>query len=208
MDATSPLILALETSVGRGSVALLLDETILSASEGGVARAEDLLTAVRNILDRTGNSLNDVGRLAISVGPGSYTGIRIGIASAFGLRRALGLTLFGVSTLAALAFSHGRGDCVSAIPIGRGRVAVQQFYQIDAMTVGSPRVVTSNELAREIRDCAHQNYFLYHELIESRDFSSEVLELPNVQFSTSNLASLIGRFAASGGGGKVEPIYL
>ncbi|MDR0842101.1 MAG: tRNA (adenosine(37)-N6)-threonylcarbamoyltransferase complex dimerization subunit type 1 TsaB, partial [Acidobacteriota bacterium] len=98
-------ILAFDTSSERGSVALL---------EGGRLRAELradapathsalLLKSVDFLLERTGWKLQDLGLVASGVGPGSFTGIRIGVATGLGLAQSLGIPFTGVSGLDVLA---------------------------------------------------------------------------------------------------------
>lgn len=65
--------------------------------------ASRLLGLVEEAMERAGATWEDVGRIAVGVGPGTFTGLRIGVATARGLAHARGIELAGVSTLAALA---------------------------------------------------------------------------------------------------------
>ncbi|MCC7343489.1 MAG: tRNA (adenosine(37)-N6)-threonylcarbamoyltransferase complex dimerization subunit type 1 TsaB [Deltaproteobacteria bacterium] len=97
-------ILALDTSGLSQSVALLEDERCLR--ENFEARppshSETLIASIQNALDALGWRLADLDLLAVSAGPGSFTGLRIGISTIKGLARALGKPVVGVSTLLAL----------------------------------------------------------------------------------------------------------
>ncbi len=62
-------------------------------------------TAIRELLDESNISLNDISAVATTIGPGSYTGLRVGLASAKGLCYALDIPLIGINTLELLAFS-------------------------------------------------------------------------------------------------------
>ncbi len=103
------MILGLDTATADTAVAVWApggpeverrDEPPLGARP---AHAGKLLLLVEEVLDAAGASWGDVERIAVGVGPGSFTGLRIGIATARGLAQARNLPLIGVSSLAALA---------------------------------------------------------------------------------------------------------
>ena len=94
------LILAFDTATDRATSALVDDGEVLGER---VSRASTLLADVDALLRQAGAHPRDVGGLALGIGPGSFTGIRIGLAAARGLALALGVPAAGVSTLDALA---------------------------------------------------------------------------------------------------------
>jgi len=107
-------VLAFDTSSERGSVALL-EGAILRAELRSNTSAEHsalLLESVDFLLKRAGWNLKDLTLIASGVGPGSFTGIRIGVATGLGLAQSLGIPFVGVSGLDALArraaFVEGR----------------------------------------------------------------------------------------------------
>jgi tRNA threonylcarbamoyladenosine biosynthesis protein TsaB len=94
------LILAFDTATDRATSALVDDGEVLGER---VSRASTLLADVDALLRQAGAHPRDLGGLALGTGPGSFTGIRIGLAAARGLALALGVPAAGVSTLEALA---------------------------------------------------------------------------------------------------------
>lgn len=98
-------ILAFDTSSERGSVALLEDGTLRAELRSNTAAGHSalLLEAVNFLLERTKWELNDLTLIAAGMGPGSFTGIRIGVATGIGLAQSLGIPFAGVSGLDVLA---------------------------------------------------------------------------------------------------------
>jgi tRNA threonylcarbamoyl adenosine modification protein YeaZ len=94
------LILAFDTATDRATSALVGDGEVLGER---VSQASTLLADVDALLRQAGAHPRDLEALALGTGPGSFTGIRIGLAAARGLALALGLQAAGVSTLDALA---------------------------------------------------------------------------------------------------------
>ncbi len=100
------LILNIETSTTNCSVSLSQDEEILVLKEDnnlGYSHAEKLHLFIREVINESGLSKNNLDAIAISKGPGSYTGLRIGVSTAKGLCFSLDKPLISISTLEALA---------------------------------------------------------------------------------------------------------
>lgn len=102
-------ILALETATEICSVALARDEQILAECRLNIHRAhsERLLQVINNIIENINLTLEKIDLISVSGGPGSFTGLRIGMATAKGLAFALQRPLVSVITLDALAFQGG-----------------------------------------------------------------------------------------------------
>jgi tRNA threonylcarbamoyladenosine biosynthesis protein TsaB len=98
------IILALDTTTRAGSVAVLRDGEIVSEISGdpSLTHGQRLPTDLGRVLDTAGVGLDDVGRLAVVAGPGSFTGLRVGIAAIQGLAFSRGLTVVPVSALEAI----------------------------------------------------------------------------------------------------------
>jgi tRNA threonylcarbamoyladenosine biosynthesis protein TsaB len=109
--AGRPLILAIETATGCGSVSLTRggceDGRLLAEATARpeITHSRRLLGSVAWIMEAAGVEWSDLDGVAVSLGPGSFTGLRIGLAAAKGIVCAAGVPLLGVETLAALALS-------------------------------------------------------------------------------------------------------
>jgi len=100
-------ILALETTTKNCSVALFENEKLLYLKEeksDGYSHAEQLTFFIEELIKTAHFSLKDINAIAVSKGPGSYTGLRIGTSTAKGLCYSLGIPLLAISTLKAMAF--------------------------------------------------------------------------------------------------------
>lgn len=122
----TPLVLGIETATALGSVAVvspagLLGELTLLGAE---SHAERILPAAEHLLAALGFTARDLAAVAVSSGPGSFTGLRTGVAAAKGLAFALGVPLHGVPTLATLAANAVPGTIPVAalLPARRGEV--------------------------------------------------------------------------------------
>lgn len=100
-------ILAVDTATAWQSVAIVENDAVLARADqdAGGAHGTVLLPAIDRLFAQTGLKLTDLNGLACSIGPGSFTGIRVGVATCLGLRMATGLPLALVPTLEAMAWS-------------------------------------------------------------------------------------------------------
>lgn len=112
------IILAFDTSSRSMSVALLDDDRVLAESclDAGRQHGATLLPAIDDILSRSGREIREVGLYACTTGPGSFTGLRVGVGTARGLARAFGTPLVGVSSLAALSM-NGSTSAMTVCPM-------------------------------------------------------------------------------------------
>ncbi len=102
-----PLILHIDTATDYGAAGLSLDDNIIASqeSESQKEHASFLQPAIAQLMKQAGKSLCDIDALSVTIGPGSYTGLRVGLASAKGLCYALGKPLITVNTLQVMALA-------------------------------------------------------------------------------------------------------
>ena len=123
--------LAIDTSTGIASLALSSEGQVLVEStwRAGQNHTLQLVPNLVNMLHLAKRDLKDVDGLAVAIGPGSFTGLRVGMSLAKGLAFALKIPLVGVSTLEVAAYPHA----ATALPIypvqdaGRGEIAAAKF---------------------------------------------------------------------------------
>jgi tRNA threonylcarbamoyladenosine biosynthesis protein TsaB len=113
------VVLALDTTTRGGSCALMSDDRLVRERGGDPSReqGERLPGDLATLLEQGGMTLHDVRLLAVATGPGSFTGLRVGIATMQGLAMATGVPLIGVSALDALAHLGEQGGGGHGRPI-------------------------------------------------------------------------------------------
>lgn len=126
------LILAVETATSSQGVAILEENRVLAHSHTlpqVTPPSRNLLPTIHEILLSTNLTIREVEGLAVSIGPGSFTGLRVGVATLLGLRMKLGIPVVGVPTLEAMAqYYHDSSSRVCPIlKAGREEVYWAQF---------------------------------------------------------------------------------
>lgn len=138
------LILAADSSLAILSVALIQDDVLLGAiaMEGKSSRNEKLLPAIDWLLTEGSIDRASIDLFAVTRGPGSFTGVRIGLATMQGLALALGKPVCAMSTHMAIAPESGRVAVVD--DAGRGEFYVSQFD--DGREVVAPHLAKGDEV--------------------------------------------------------------
>jgi tRNA threonylcarbamoyladenosine biosynthesis protein TsaB len=129
-NTQAPLILAVETATRSGSISLARGSDILCSlsSDPALSHSSHLIEHIDSLLRKADARLDKVQLFAAAVGPGSFTGLRIGLATVKAFAVYLERECVGVSTLAAIAHSAGgTGQTVALLPAGRGEVFAQLF---------------------------------------------------------------------------------
>ena len=155
------LILALESSAKAASAALMDGDMLIAqySQNCGLTHSTTLLPMVEDMLKNTGKSISDLDLIAVSHGPGSFTGIRIGVSTVKGLAWAADKKCTGVSTLEAMAW-HGvsAGGLICPVMDARRSQVYNALFEIEN---GEPkrltidRAISLEELAKELAtyDC-------------------------------------------------------
>jgi tRNA threonylcarbamoyladenosine biosynthesis protein TsaB len=132
----APLILAIETATRSGSIAVAHGERVLSSTSGdpSSSHSTDLIENVDAVLREARKKLHQIDVFAVAIGPGSFTGLRIGLATVKSFAVALNRKCVAVPTLAAVAYAAGRSDrTIALLPAGRGEVFAEMFLVTDAV---------------------------------------------------------------------------
>lgn len=225
----SGLLIAFDTATDALAIGLARrdgDALELIASADFVARRaalSNLLPAIRDLLDREGFVPRDVDSVVVGLGPGSFTGVRIGVASAKGLAHGLGVPVFGVSTLEAVAWRHVsasglvgvvgdamRGEVYPAIfHVAEGRVERRTPDRVtrpaaaaaDFVSLGEPIMLAGDGLAK------------YRDVFESAMgeravFAEEPLWAPTGAGLIAAFGAALGRGEeGDGDAGGLLPVY-
>lgn len=134
-EQRAPLILSIETTTRAGSVALARGEEILGSRVGDprLSHSTHLLRDVEALLTEAGLKPRDVDLFAVASGPGSFTGIRIGVATAKAFAATLEKPAVGIQTLHAVALAAGwSARTMALLPAGRGELFAQML-EVDAL---------------------------------------------------------------------------
>ena len=150
------LILAFETTAKAGSVSLLEGGKLLAESyqNTGLTHSQTLMVMAEDMLKASGKTMADVSAVAVAEGPGSFTGVRIGVAAAKGLAWGGQIPCYGVSTLESMALTLGayQGYVCPVMDARRNQVYNALFYvncgQLERIT--EDRAIALTDLAEEL----------------------------------------------------------
>lgn len=153
-------ILAFDTTMAACSVAVVTPQKTARLSQPMTrGHAERLMPMIEETMADAGLTFADLDRIAVTRGPGSFTGVRVGIAAARGLSLAANLPVTGVNTLQALAWSAPAagldlvpGAVAVALDARRGEVYFQLFSSLSAEMppLGSPAALSPDAAAAEL----------------------------------------------------------
>ena len=150
------LLLAFETSAKAGSVALMQDGKLLAESyqNTGLTHSQTIMSMAQDMLKSCGYTAQDVTAVAVAAGPGSFTGVRIGVAAAKGFAWGSQLPCYGVSTVEAMALQLGiyEGIVVSVMDARRSQVynAVFDARQGTLHRLCQDRAISLADLGKEL----------------------------------------------------------
>ena len=174
------LLLAFETSAKAASVALFDGNTLLAEQyqNTGLTHSQTLLVMAENLLSQCGKTPFQVEAVAVADGPGSFTGVRIGVAAAKGFAWGGELPVYGVSTLEAMALGLGawEGVVCPVMDARRSQVYNALFYvnQGELTRQQEDRAISLEDLEKELKNLSKPVFLVgdgsnlcYNTLLES-----------------------------------------
>jgi tRNA threonylcarbamoyladenosine biosynthesis protein TsaB len=199
------LVLGLDTCLSSCSVAVLDGARVVASAREVMARGhqERLAPMARDVMAQAGLAFDRLDRIAVTVGPGSFTGLRVGIAFAKGLALALGKPAVGIGTLEALA-AEASGLVFPAIDARRGQLYLQAFE--DGRALMAPDALSAEVAAARLAELSQGRPFT---LVGSgaallADFAPSATVIPAEGADARHVA----RLAASRTPGPLKPLYL
>ncbi len=218
------ITLGIETATERLGAALVTDDGRLCErwTDSRSAHCELLAGFVTELADEAGIPVSGIGGVAVSIGPGSFTGLRIGIATAMGLAYGLGIPACGVGTLAAMAWNTGRpGSLVCPLIDAKRGEAYAAVYRMGGVlpeAVVEPAAIPIAELADvlaglgETVTLAGPAAERFHAALERPGAPAfDIVPPEYAKPSAASIARIGMRIIAEGGGvspAALSPVYL
>ena len=145
------MILSIDTCLGASSVAVLDGERVLAVRSEAMTRGhqERIGVLAREAAAEAGVAFADLTRIGVTVGPGGFTGLRVGLAFAKGLAAALSIPCVGVNTLESLAFGV-KGFVAAVLDARMGQVYMQVFA--DGVALMAPDALDLGEAAARLAE--------------------------------------------------------
>ena len=199
------IVLGLDTCLASCSVAVLDGERVLASAREVMARGhqERLAPMARAVMAEAGLAFGRLDRMAVTVGPGSFTGLRVGIAFAKGLALALDRPAVGIGTLEALA-AEADGLVFPAIDARRGQLYLQAFE--DGRALMAPDALTAEVAAARLAELAQGRSFT---LVGSgAALLADFAPAARVIAAEGADARHVARLAAAREPGPLKPLYL
>lgn len=203
----SEYILAIEAAIRGGSLAIVRESEVISSLAGNadVARSESLLVDIDRLILDSGLKKEELGLIAVSNGPGSFTGIRVGISTALGLSDGLGIPCVGTPILDAIQFSYPNSAAI-ILPFGKNEFCwkiASTYDSSESLAAGTP-----SDLFEAIAEIPSERILIHdyvHETLEADSQLSEILR--NASYLGVNMAKFLG-IVAPQLESSAEPIYL
>jgi tRNA threonylcarbamoyladenosine biosynthesis protein TsaB len=185
------IILGLETATTRVGCAIGGHEGVIASfsSAKGKRHAETLTPAIQFLCQQTHVELDEIGAIAVDLGPGLFTGLRVGVATAKAMASALRIPVVGVSSLDLLAFPlrWSNRRIVSVVDARRGEVFYAFYRQVPGgvQRLSEPQVGSPEQLCNEIQatgeDCVAVGD-------GARRYADQLVDLIKVEIADAGLA--------------------
>jgi len=193
-----PTILAIDTTLEACSAALLIHGQKVTASEPMArGQTERLVPMIQELCAASNVALGDLDALAVTLGPGSFTGVRVGLATAQGMAFALSVPLYGYSTLEVISKVSDERPLTVAIDTKRGEVFTQNFD--NAENYNDPKIVTKQAFSEDTFTSLISNVEDFKgQKLTAKDILDVLLDSALRDFKSGEIVSI----------NDLEPIYL
>ena len=213
------LTLAIESSAKPASAAVMRDGVLLGQyfQNSGLTHSRTLFSMMQSLLKNLDLSASDIDLVAVARGPGSFTGVRIGVAAAKGFAWGAEVPVCGVSTLEAMAYSYEQENTVicPVMDARRGQVynALFEYKDGKLQRCCEDRAVSLEELSTEVRSFEKPVTLIG----DGTDLTAEFLKDANIKFETSPTlfryqtafgVALAAPFSPQISAIELEPFYL
>lgn len=216
------IVLGIESATAQVGVAISGEEGVLASVHSSKDRrhAESITPQIRFVCDQAQVELSDVEAIAVDIGPGLFTGLRVGIASAMAVAHGLGVPMVGVSSLdlGAHAASHPDRLIVPCYDARRGEVFSAKYRSVSGQLerISEPAASTPEELASDVAELSEevlllgdgsQRYREHFESVSGVEFAGPGLSYP----SARSLVEIAREKAVAGEAvppGEIQPLYI
>lgn len=214
-------ILALDTAMGACSAAVVAEDTVLAHCHRRLVRghAEALMPMIERVRQAAGMTYESLDAFAVTIGPGTFTGLRIGLAAARAMALATGRPLIGIGTLEALAEGARSAETidagaslVAAIDARRGEAYIQAFTaELEPLT--DPAVVAIGDVSKRLpKGRVHLVGSAGPAVAQAlADDEGRAVTLSGADVDPDAVLvarRALGRWIAGDFGGEVRPLYL
>ena len=182
-------ILAIESSAVTASVAIVEDDSVLAnyTINHKKTHSQTLLPMIDEICRMTETDVDDLDAIAVSVGPGSFTGLRIGVATAKGIALAKDKPMIPVKTLEALAYNL-YGQTKTIVPIMDAKrkhvySAIYKFEEGKLVELRETNLISIEDLTEELNESYNDVVFLGDGIKVARDYFNENLSINHFEAS-------------------------
>lgn len=198
------LTIAIDTSTKNLSVSLYDSEILVFSKDftgEGYIHSEKLLPFIQTVLNSVGKSINSIDRIILSLGPGSYTGLRIGAASVKALAYSLDIPVYGINSTEVLFWSALKeaqainADLIVSMIDARRDEVYQEIFELDGTVVEACRsvIITQDEIdkykGKTVLFCGDGAYKFKGKF----DFNRVVISEQTIINKMTDLSSLIAK---------------
>ncbi len=203
-------VLAVDTSSDRPSAVITGENEVIAEVAGGpdLRYSESLFPAIEHLVEQSGIRLEEIDAFGVVRGPGSFTGIRVGMAAMEGLAFAFGKPAFGVSALHAIVWQHAPGPhrIVPLLPARRGRF----FGAVYRREPDSVRVLVGPRLAEAADWLVDSEEVTVYSGAGAGMLAGEISRIRGASIHpvSPDLARSAAGIIAAGHGESMTPLYL